>query len=113
MIRYLEPLYVTEKSSEKVDEMKRKIKWGAGMIGLYLITLSSNENDVFDIFSVVMMKQRSFRHRDLDVIGVAEDQEAAFMLVQRIHEEYYAVCHSYSGIRDALSERLCEQEKKG
>ncbi len=112
MIRYLEPLYVTEKSSGRVNEMKKKIRSGAGMIGLYLITLSSNEKDVFDIFSVAMMKQRSFRHRDLDVIGVAEDQEAAFLLVQRIHEEYYAVYHSYSGIRDELSARLAEQEKK-
>ncbi|MBO4902510.1 MAG: hypothetical protein J5518_06935 [Lachnospiraceae bacterium] len=112
MIRYLEPLFTTEKTDGKVEKVKRSFQNGAGLINLYLITIASNEADVFDIIPVPLLKQRAFRHRDYDVIGLAEDQTAAFGLVQRIHEEYYKAFHSYTGIRAWLLEKLAEQEQK-
>ena len=73
---------------------------------------ASNQKDVYDILPITLFKQRAFRHRDYDVIGIAEDQNAAFLLVQRIHEEYFAVSDTYSGIRAAFEKRFGEQEKK-
>ena len=112
MIRYLDPLYVTKNTEEKIKKLKFSLRTGAGMTGLYLITIASGENDVFDILPVMLFKQRPFRHRDHDVIGVAEDEQAAFKLVKRIHEEYYAAFQTYTGIRAELLKRLSEQEKR-
>ena len=112
MIRYLKPLYVTDKTTDKVKKLKNGIRTGTGMVGMYLITIAANENDVFDILPVMLFKQRSFRHRDIDVIGLAEDELAAYMLVKRIHEDYFAVYGTYTGIRAELTKRLSEQEKK-
>lgn len=111
MIRYLDPLYTTQKTEKKCDKVRNSIKKGAGLIGLYLITLSETEADVFDIYNVAFFKQRYFRHRDYDVIGIAESQEAAFELVKRIHTDYFNVFGSYIGIKEELKSRLDMQEK--
>lgn len=110
MIRYLNPLYTTDKTAGKCEKIQRKMRMGAGLIGLYLITLSESESDVFDIYNVVLFKQRYFRHRNYDVIGVAESEEAAFDLVRRIHDDYFNVFGTYIGIKAELRSRLDEQE---
>ncbi|MBP5384963.1 MAG: hypothetical protein J6Y57_08335 [Lachnospiraceae bacterium] len=112
MIRYLEPLYTTTKTEKLVKKIRRAFSSGAGMTGIYLITIASNEKDVFDVFSVMLLKQRGFRHRDYDVIGIAESEEAAFSLVARIHDDYFRAFGSYDGIRQELLRRLHEQEKE-
>ena len=112
MIRYLNPLYTTDQTKEKTDVLKRSFRTGTGAVGLYLITIASNSQDVFDIIPIPLLKQRSFRHRDFDVIGLAESKEAAFLLVQRIYEDYYRVFSSYEGIRAELEARLEEQENQ-
>ena len=99
MIRYLDSLYLTEAASAKVDKFKRNVRLGIGMVGLYVITVSSGEQDVFDIYPVTLFKQRSFRKRNYDVVGFAESEEAAFKLVQNIYEEYVLKNHTYSGMR--------------
>lgn len=110
MIRYLDPLYTTDKTADKCEKVKNKIKIGAGFFGLFLITLSETEADVFDIYNVVLFKQRYFRHRDYDVIGIAESEEAAFDLVRRIHDDYFKVFGTYLGIKAELKSRLDMQE---
>ncbi len=111
MIRYLDPLFTTAKTEAKVEKVKEKIRTGAGMIGICLITIASNQKDVFDIIPAPMMKQPSFRKRDLYVVGIAQDKDAAFELVGRIYQEYHQVYSTYTGIRDALLEQFAEQEK--
>ncbi len=112
MIRYLDPLYTTEKTAGKTDVVKRSFRYGSGAVGLYLITIASNEQDVFDIFPIPLLKQRAFRHRDHDVIGIAESKEAAFALVARIYGDYAHTYSTCAGIRSKLLDLLCEQEKK-
>lgn len=106
MIRYLDPLFTTEQTTKKVGKFKFNVKYGIGMVGLYIITLSSNEKDVFDIYPVPLFKQRSFRKRDFDIVGFAESREAAFTLVQEIYEDYYRANRTYLGIRDFFAEKF-------
>ena len=112
MIRYLKPLYLTDQTSDKVQTVKDALRTGSGLFGLFIITIAAGEKDVFDILPIALFKQRAFRHRDYDVIGIAQDQEAAFLLVQKIYEEYFATYSTYSGIREAFLKRFGEQEKK-
>ena len=112
MIRYLDPLFTTEKTESEVEKVKHKIRTGAGMIGIFLVTIASNGKDVFDIIPAPMMKQPSFRKRDLYVVGIAQDQEAAFELVGRIFAEYHQAYSTYTGIRDALLAQFAVQERE-
>ncbi len=43
-------LYLSEKTAAKKDKIIRKARRGAGMVGIYFITLASNEENLFDIF---------------------------------------------------------------
>lgn len=112
MIRYLDPMYTTEKTADKVTKVRSKIKIGAGMLGLYIISLSETESDVFDIYNVALFKQRYFRHRDYDIVGIAENEEAAYELVRRIHDDYFKAFGTYIGIKAELRARLDMQENK-
>ncbi len=87
MITYHPRLYLTEKTEKKIDTIKWKLATGAGMVQVYLITLSENETDLFDIYPAALFKQYYFRKREHIVIGVAESKEAAMQLVRQMIEE--------------------------
>ncbi len=109
MIRYLDSLYLTEAATTRASKFKTNVHLGIGMVGLYVITISSGEKDVFDIYSVTLFKQRSFRKRNFDIIGFAENEEAAFKLVQSIYEEYYLRNRTYSGMRAYFASQFVNQ----
>lgn len=54
------------------------------MISTYFITLSLSENDLFDIYSAKVFKQRGFRKSNLVIIGVAGSYDEATELVAEI-----------------------------
>ena len=112
MIRYLDPLFTTKKTENRVEEIRRKIRTGAGMTGICLITVATTGKDVLDILPAPMMKQPSFRKRDLDVVGIAEDKDAAFELVGRIFAEYQKTFSTYTGLREALLAQFAGQERE-
>lgn len=99
MLRYYKTLYLTGKTEKKIEKIKWKLAAGAGMVGVHLITLSANENDVFDIYPAFLFKQRYFRKRDYVIVGVAENKKAAMLLVQKIVGEIFIKTGSYEHIR--------------
>lgn len=110
MIRFLNPLFTTETTYDTGDEVKSLINDGVGLSFVYVITLSENEADVFDIFNIMMFKQPVFRNRDYDIIGLAENEGAAYELVGNIISAYQRQYGTYSGIKSELRNRLDNQE---
>lgn len=110
MIRFLKPLYTTEKMSEKTEEVCDGLENGALLFGTFVITLSETEADVFDIYNGLLFKQPAFRNRDYDVIGLAESEEAAYELVSRIYSDFNKAFGTYNGIKSELINRLSMQE---
>jgi hypothetical protein len=104
MIRYIDDLYLTDKTSEKIKSIKRRLRLGAGIASLYVIMLSKNTNDVFDIVPAPMFKIRSFRHQDHLVIGLAESRRKAYDLVSRIVLDHYNATGQYTGLKDYCKE---------
>ena len=54
-------LYVGEGASKKKNKIIRKLKIGAGMIDVWVITEAANGEDQFDILSSAWLKQRAVR----------------------------------------------------
>lgn len=104
MIVYREPLYLTSKTANRLRRIKVRLKLGAGMTGVSLITLSENKDDLFDIIPAALFKQRYLRKRDHEyvVIGIAENKRAAYKLVKLIINDVYNKTGSYKNIKSSF-----------
>ena len=88
-MQWAENLYLTDKTAKKKDKIIRKANRGMGMVSIYLITLASNPENLFDIFHAAHLKQPAFYKQDLFVVGIASGYEEALELVQRMVEDIY------------------------
>lgn len=70
-----------------IRKVKRRSIPGVG----YLLTLSANPDNLIDIISVQVVRQRYYPRKDLIVIGLAGDHEEAMMLAGEIISGIYAV----------------------
>ena len=88
-MQWAENLYLTDKTAKKKDKIIRKANRGMGMVSIYLITLASNPENLFDIFHAAHLKQPAFYKQDLFVVGIASGYEEALELVQRMVADIY------------------------
>lgn len=106
MIKYHKDLYLTDITEKNLHKIKRRLKVGAGMAGLYVIMLSDNPNDMFEIMHASMFKIRKIRHSDHLVIGLAESRRKAYGIVEEIVTGHYRRTGRYDGIKDYFSEGI-------
>ena len=78
-------LYVGEGASKKKNKIIRKLKIGAGMIDVWVITEAANGEDQFDILSSAWLKQRAVRKKLPMIYGY---EEAVDLVVQMAEETY-------------------------
>lgn len=88
MIIYSNNLYLTDKTKNNLEKIKKKIQSRSGMIGVVIIALSQNEKDAFELLFAPTFKGKIISRRDVYVCGVAENKEAAMDLVADMTEEY-------------------------
>lgn len=100
MIRYIDNLYLTEKTDKDILKIKNKLRLGIGTISLYVIMLSKNNTDVFEIVPARMFKFRKYRHMDHTVIGFAESRKKAYEIVTRLINEHFIRTGQYTGLRE-------------
>ena len=80
-------LYVGPEAAKKQSKIIWKLKCGAGMLNIYLVTLASNGKDLFDILPSHLLKQKALRRNLPPIIGIAVGYEEAVGLVTGIVEE--------------------------
>lgn len=80
-------LYVSESAKAKEKKIIRKLKMGAGMIDVWVITRAANGTDVFDILSSKWLQQKAVRRNLPEIIGIARGYDEAVALVMQILEE--------------------------
>ncbi len=100
MIRYIDKLYLTEKTDKDISKIKKKLRLGIGTVSLYVIMLSKNSTDVFEIVPAQMFKFRKYRHMDHIVIGFAESRKKAYEIVTRLITEHFIRTGQYTGLRE-------------
>ena len=88
-MRWAKALYLSEKTAKKKDKIIRKANRGIGMVSIYFISLASNEQDLFDIFHAMHLKQPGFYGQNPFIVGIASGYEEALELTQRMVEDIY------------------------
>lgn len=82
-------LYVGERAAKKKKKILWKLKTGAGLIDVWVITEAANGVDQFDILSSAWLKQRAVRKNLPMIIGIAKGYDEAVDLVVQMAEEAY------------------------
>lgn len=86
---FYKDLNVGESVRGKEKKICRKLKQGAGMLHIHVITLNPG-NDLFDIYPCAWFKQKALRNRPLCVIGIAGSHEEAVSMVTDMIRDIYA-----------------------
>lgn len=88
-MRWAVNLYTTEKTKKQLPRIIHKLKIGKMQPGICLITLASNEKNLLDLFHAVYYVQPMLQKMNPDIVGIAENQDAAKELIVKITEDVY------------------------
>ena len=78
-------------SSRKKEKIIRGVRTRSIFHNAYLLTLASNPDNLIDIISTKVIRQRYYPKKGLYVIGIAGDYEEAVMLAGMIINGVYTV----------------------
>lgn len=88
-MRWALNLYTTEKTKKKLPKIMWKMKRRRIQPGIWLITIASNPENLLDIFQSIYYLQPAFLKQNPDIVGIAEDEEAAKELVVQMLQDIY------------------------
>ena len=88
-MRWAVNLYTTERTKNMLPRIIQKLRRGKLQPGIWLITIASNEQNLLDIFQSVYYIQPMFAKLNPDIVGIADSEEAAKELLQKIVEDVY------------------------
>ena len=82
-------LYVGESIVHKTKKVKWKIMHNAGQIGIYVITLASNTQNLLDIIPSHELLQKGYPKKGLYVVGLAKGYDEAVDVAVSIIDEVF------------------------
>lgn len=103
MIWY-DKLYVGESIVHKTKKIKWKIMHNAGLIGIYVITLASNRQNLLDIIPSYELMQRGYPKREMVIVGLAKGYDEAVEVAASIVDEVYRNTGTFA-VRTYLAEK--------
>ena len=103
MIWY-DKLYVGESIVHKTKKIKWKIMHNAGQIGIYVITLASNRQNLLDIIPSYELMQRGYAKREMVIVGLAKGYDEAVEVAASIVDEVYRNTGTFA-VRTYLAEK--------
>ena len=109
---WYEEFYAGEGIAGKKDKIKRKILRQEGQIGIYVITLSSNPENLLDIIPSWELMQKHYPKSGLLVGGLEKGYENAMELAGMIVMDVYQETGTFQ-IRDYFLEKHKENQEKG
>lgn len=83
MIWY-DDLYLSENIEQKADKIKWKINHNAGLLNIYVITLSQNEQNLLEIINTKELMQKDYPKKHLVIVGIAKGYDEAVELAATI-----------------------------
>ena len=88
-MRWAVNLYTTEKTKRALPRIKHKLRTRRPQPGIFLITLASNEKNLLDLIQTVFYIQPMLQKMNPDIVGVAENEDAAKEMILKITEDVY------------------------
>jgi len=98
-------LYVGESIVHKTKKVKWKIMHNAGQIGIYVITLASNTQNLLDIIPSYELMQKGYPKKDMVVVGLAKGYDEAIEVAASIVDEVYHSTGTFA-VRAYLAENF-------
>lgn len=89
MIHFASRLVISDKLEKKAERIKHKIEQRKLLPNVYLITFSSNEENLFDIMSEKELLFPIYEKVDLCVVGIAKGQEEVVRMVKNMIDQVY------------------------
>lgn len=93
-MKWYNNLYVDEKFTDSLEKIKKKVSNSKYNKNIYLICLSPNSTDLFDIISADLAMYITWRQ--LYVIGISSSKNAAVDLTRKIICDVYKQNGSYN-----------------
>lgn len=88
-MKYYEHLYIGAGITKNKEKILRKLEKNRPILNLYVIVLAHQEQNHLEIFDSTLLVQKIFKKEEQFVVGIADGQEEAFMLVEQITQEVY------------------------
>lgn len=89
-------LYVGDIASRRKRKIIKNIKNNKKQLGVYIIALPSNNQNLLDIYPSLVLTQKYYSNRRINIVGICKSREEAFNMVQSIimdcYNEYSNVC---------------------
>lgn len=104
--------YAGEGIAAQKEKIKRKILRNKGMINIYIISLSSNPENLLDIIPSWELMQKYYPKSELLVVGADRGYENAVELAGTIIMDVYRETGTFQ-VRDYFLEKHRESQRKG
>ncbi|MFA9375708.1 MAG: hypothetical protein ACERKZ_03025 [Lachnotalea sp.] len=101
-MRWYRNLYIGKTVRDRRYKIVWKVKHRAGQVGVYLITLSSNKENLLDIFDSSILLQPYYKKENIFIVGIACGYDEAIEVTTQIIEELYNETGSFD-IRQYLT----------
>lgn len=88
-MRWAVNLYTTEKTKRALPRIRHKLRTRRLELGIWLITIASNEQNLLDLFQAVYYIQPMFQKMNPDIVGIADSEDAAKEMILKITEDVY------------------------
>ena len=81
--------YLTGEGIDDPEKIKNKLDAGKYVYGIYLLTLSENPSNLFEIIPAAMLLQKSYYRICPEIIGMAKGKDEALEMVRSLVQETY------------------------
>lgn len=82
-LKFYKNLYLDENIEDK-DEVINQIEQNINIFNLYLILVSKNSNNIFEILSLNECFKKRYENKDYVVVGMAYGKKQCFTLIKTI-----------------------------
>lgn len=91
MITYIDDLFLTDKAKKNIERIKKSVTKESLLSRACLICLSLSPKDVFDIIPVYDLRLSKYKDKNIYVLGVAENKNAAIDLCAVMAASYIQI----------------------
>ena len=93
---FVKKLIVGKSLKNKKQKIMWKIRHNSGMFDVFVITLSSNKDNLLDIINSSVLMQKYYPKDNMIIVGIAKGYDEAVDIVGRIVEKVYKETGSFN-----------------
>lgn len=103
-MEWYKDLYVGELAEKRKYKIINKIERHKTQIGIYVLTLPFNNENVLDIYPSYILNQKYYKKADLKIMGIACGYDEALEVMERIIMDCYHITNQFKITKMASKE---------